>query len=128
MNRESDFVAMLDLSQEALTSLDKAGVETVGQLIRRSKDDLLATRLFKKRTIKEIENALDDVCLFLRPAKSCGTCLHWYANEQECWAHLPMWMSLGIYLHKMPDWADAAECSCYWPASITPDPNRKPGP
>lgn len=56
----------LDVSIRAYACLENAGIRTLGELVSRSKADLIATRCFGRRTLKEIEAVLEDMGLALR--------------------------------------------------------------
>ena len=51
-------VKALDFGRRALNCLDSEGIKTVGQLLERTEEDLIAMRNFGKRTLEEIRNKL----------------------------------------------------------------------
>ena len=51
-------VKALDLGIRALNCLDAVGVKTVGQLLERTEEDLLAIRNFGNVTLEELRNKL----------------------------------------------------------------------
>ncbi|MHC4389939.1 MAG: DNA-directed RNA polymerase subunit alpha [Planctomycetota bacterium] len=63
-------VAELDLSVRALNSLEGAGIETLGELLVKSGDELLALRNFGKTTLKELEARLAQLGLELKGSET----------------------------------------------------------
>jgi len=53
----------LDLSVRALNCLKAADVETLGDLVRYNKNDLLKFRNFGKKSLTELEDLLDNLSL-----------------------------------------------------------------
>jgi len=53
----------LDLSVRALNCLKAADVETLGELVRYNKNDLLKFRNFGKKSLTELEDLLDSLNL-----------------------------------------------------------------
>ena len=53
-------ISELDLSVRALNCLEGENIQTIGDLCRRSEDDLLKLRNFGRTTLKEIEKKLED--------------------------------------------------------------------
>ena len=58
-------ISALDLSVRASNCMREEGIETVGELVRRSKDDLLQVKNFGKTSLREIEKKLDELGLTL---------------------------------------------------------------
>jgi DNA-directed RNA polymerase subunit alpha len=58
-------IASLDLSVRASNCMREEKIETVGELVRRSKDDLLQVKNFGKTSLREIEKKLDELGLTL---------------------------------------------------------------
>jgi DNA-directed RNA polymerase subunit alpha len=58
-------IATLDLSVRASNCMREEKIETVGELVRRSKDDLLQVKNFGKTSLREIEKKLDELGLSL---------------------------------------------------------------
>jgi DNA-directed RNA polymerase subunit alpha len=58
-------IASLDLSVRASNCMREEKIETVGELVRRSKDDLLQVKNFGKTSLREIEKKLDELGLSL---------------------------------------------------------------
>lgn len=54
-------VASLDLSVRASNCLREENIETVGDLARKTKDELLLFKNFGKTSLKEIEKKLEDL-------------------------------------------------------------------
>ena len=53
-------ISDLDLSVRALNCLEGENIQTIGDLCRRSADDLMKLRNFGRTTLKEIEKKLED--------------------------------------------------------------------
>jgi DNA-directed RNA polymerase subunit alpha len=53
-------ISELDLSVRALNCLEGENIQTIGDLCRRSPDDLMKLRNFGRTTLKEIEKKLED--------------------------------------------------------------------
>jgi DNA-directed RNA polymerase subunit alpha len=51
-------VKALDLGIRALNCLDSEGIKTVGQLLERTEEDLLAISSFGKRTLEDLRDSL----------------------------------------------------------------------
>jgi DNA-directed RNA polymerase subunit alpha len=58
-------ISTLDLSVRASNCMREEKIETVGELVRRSKDDLLQVKNFGKTSLREIEKKLDELGLSL---------------------------------------------------------------
>lgn len=58
-------ISTLDLSVRASNCMREEKIETVGELVRRSKDDLLQVKNFGKTSLREIEKKLDELGLQL---------------------------------------------------------------
>ncbi len=58
-------ISTLDLSVRASNCMREEKIETVGELVRRSKDDLLGVKNFGKTSLREIEKKLDELGLEL---------------------------------------------------------------
>jgi DNA-directed RNA polymerase subunit alpha len=58
-------ISALDLSVRASNCMREEKIETVGELVRRSKDDLLQVKNFGKTSLREIEKKLDELRLQL---------------------------------------------------------------
>lgn len=58
-------IATLDLSVRASNCMREEQIETVGELVRRGKDDLLQVKNFGKTSLREIEKKLDELGLTL---------------------------------------------------------------
>jgi DNA-directed RNA polymerase subunit alpha len=58
-------ISALDLSVRASNCMREEKIETVGELVRRSKDDLLQVKNFGKTSLREIEKKLDDLGITL---------------------------------------------------------------
>lgn len=58
-------ISSLELSVRAANCMREEGLETVAELCRRSKDDLLVVKNFGKTTLKEIEKKLEELGLSL---------------------------------------------------------------
>jgi DNA-directed RNA polymerase subunit alpha len=58
-------ISALDLSVRASNCMREEKIETVGELVRRSKDDLLQVKNFGKTSLKEIEKKLDELGITL---------------------------------------------------------------
>lgn len=58
-------ISTLDLSVRASNCMREEKIETVGELVRRSKDDLLQVKNFGKTSLREIEKKLDELSLSL---------------------------------------------------------------
>src|SRR5882724_6310933 len=58
-------ISALDLSVRASNCMREEKIETVGELVRRSKDDLLQVKNFGKTSLREIEKKLDELGLSL---------------------------------------------------------------
>jgi DNA-directed RNA polymerase subunit alpha len=58
-------IASLDLSVRASNCMREENIETVGELVRRSKDDLLLVKNFGKTSLREIEKKIDELGLKL---------------------------------------------------------------
>lgn len=58
-------ISSLDLSVRASNCMREEKIETVGELVRRSKDDLLQVKNFGKTSLREIEKKLDELGLTL---------------------------------------------------------------
>jgi DNA-directed RNA polymerase subunit alpha len=54
-------IGSLDLSVRASNCMREEKIETVGELVRRSKDDLLQVKNFGKTSLREIEKKLDEL-------------------------------------------------------------------
>lgn len=54
-------ISALDLSVRASNCMREEKIETVGELVRRSKDDLLQVKNFGKTSLREIEKKLDEL-------------------------------------------------------------------
>ena len=58
-------ISTLDLSVRASNCMREEKIETVAELVRRSKDDLLQVKNFGKTSLREIEKKLDELSLSL---------------------------------------------------------------
>jgi DNA-directed RNA polymerase subunit alpha len=58
-------ISSLDLSVRASNCMREENIETVGELVRRSKDDLLLVKNFGKTSLREIEKKIDELGLKL---------------------------------------------------------------
>jgi len=58
-------IAKMDLSVRASNCLESEGIQTIGDLVRRTEDDLLAFKNFGRTSLKEIKKRLDDMQLTL---------------------------------------------------------------
>ena len=58
-------ISTLDLSVRASNCMREEKIETVGELVRRTKDDLLQVKNFGKTSLREIEKKLDELGLSL---------------------------------------------------------------
>jgi len=58
-------ISTLDLSVRAANCMSEQKIETVGELVRRTKDDLLEVKNFGKTSLREIEKKLKELSLEL---------------------------------------------------------------
>jgi DNA-directed RNA polymerase subunit alpha len=63
LDRLQEPVSILDPSVRAANCLAAEGIKTVGDLVRRSEQDMLQVRNFGKTSLKEIKNKLTDLGL-----------------------------------------------------------------
>ena len=56
---------MLDLSVRANNCLENAGIKFIGELVQRKERDLLNTRNFGRKSLREIQNKLSPMGLSL---------------------------------------------------------------
>nr|YP_009106400.1 alpha subunit of RNA polymerase [Fusochloris perforata]AIT95204.1 alpha subunit of RNA polymerase [Fusochloris perforata] len=62
-------IANLQLSLRSYTCLKRAGIETVGELLQLSSNDLLLLQNFGERSLEELKVTLNQIGLFLLPTK-----------------------------------------------------------
>lgn len=62
---ETDIAGCVELSVRSRNGLQKVGVRTVGDLVTKSEEELLAIENFGKRSLKEVKEFLRSVGLFL---------------------------------------------------------------
>lgn len=58
-------ISSLDLSVRAANCMREENIDTVGQLVRKSRDELLAVKNFGKTTLREVEKKLEELELSL---------------------------------------------------------------
>ena len=58
-------VEMIELSSRASNCLKVAGIRTIGELVRKSEDDLLAVKNFGQKSLDEIKEKLKEMGLDL---------------------------------------------------------------
>ena len=56
----------LDLSVRSFNCLKRAGINTVADLIAKSKDELMQIKYFNQKTFDEVESKLDELGIKLR--------------------------------------------------------------
>ena len=60
----------LEISSRAINTLRKLGINTIGDLVKLSEDDLKEAKSIGRKSLKEIKDALADMGLELAPSKS----------------------------------------------------------
>ena len=69
-NQSPNYLAMtideLDLSVRAFNCLKRAGINTVGELVQKSQEDMMKVRNLGKKSLEEVEHKLGLLGLALR--------------------------------------------------------------
>jgi DNA-directed RNA polymerase subunit alpha len=68
-DKTGDPISTLDLSTRASNGLKNEGIETIGELIKYSEDELLGLDKFGQNSLKEIKKKLDEIGLSLKEHK-----------------------------------------------------------
>jgi DNA-directed RNA polymerase subunit alpha len=62
----------LELSMRSFNCLKRAGINSVGELIQKTEEEISKVRNMGKKSLEEVKNKLAEMGLAFRPEEECG--------------------------------------------------------